>query len=568
MAFNLQEQEIIKAGVAGGKTRQEVESALNRYRSGQGPIVKEEPKPEITERVGTMLAERAGKIGEAQTRQEQGKQSSIETAFQAFGHGLGAAGETAFETVRAVPILGGVIDKVIEVGIAGAKQIVESNPQFKKDIETATEAYKNLDDRTKANLGAFGEVLSAFLGGAGGKAGTKIGIKTSEKIIEEGIETGVKIAAKGRSVVDDAFNSARKLKDDVQVYLAEKNVDPKLKASVERLQEPLYLQGTKRLENPVSTYDKMFEQSNKSKVDIKIDSPIEGVGSEMGDAFNVVIAQRKAVGAKMGEELKKVGNVKTDIADSFTSFETALKESDLTFDATKGKLVAGNTSKMAAEDISLIEDYVKELNKLGTNPTIAEIDGLIGRTTAKISYDKSAKGIVETTNSERLVKGSLAKLREAFDPKKTGNEALTEYANARKAYSDLSDFIDDGAGYLGKITQSGDFAKDASIAKSAVQSVLNSGKKDWLIQLEALTGYPALDMSVLALQAMKDAGIAKGQSLLQLMSEGAVPTSKAGFTQAVIDFAVKQGTIAVAGTPEEQTRAFLTSLSQKASQKP
>jgi len=380
-----------------------------------------------------------------------------------------------------------------------------------------------------------------------------LGKKAGEKIIEKGVSSVKPII----NSTNEAFASAKNLKTTVQKIVSEKSATPQLKTSAERL----FLQGTnKTLENPSATYEKYLTQSKKALVDIKADPAISDVGNKIGDAFNKVVAQRRAVGAKMGDELKKVGGIKTNIDEAFSNFETALKESDLTFNGKN--LVAGDTSKMVPQDISMIEDYINELNKLGSNPTISQIDGLVGRTTAKINYEKSAKGIIETTNGERLIKGSLAKLREQFDPIKTGNKSLTAYSNARKAYSELSDFMDDGAGYLGKITQSGDFAKDASIAKSAVQSILNNGKKDWLARLEALTGYPALDESVLALQAMKDAGDFRGLSLLQAMSEGGVPTSKAGFVGKILDYGVKKGTEIVVGSPEEQTRAFLKNLGE------
>ena len=94
-----------------------------------------------------------------------------------------------------------------------------------------------------------------------------------------------------------------------------------------------------------------------------------------------------------------------------------------------------------------------------------------------------------------------------------------------------------------------------------MQSILNNGKKDWLEKLEEITGYPALDRSVIALQAMKDAGDFRGLSLLQQLSTGAAPTP-AGITQKVIDFALDKVARAAAGSPEEQTRIFLKALQE------
>lgn len=464
----------------------------------------------------------------------------------ALATGLGAAGG-AIETVLS-PVTA-AISPFIEKGLK-ASGIT--------DNQKVQETLSNLDTWAKEHPDAA-ENLKNAINIAGTLTGTKA-ITTAVPTVTKGIET---VTTKGLNLADDAFKAGLDLKKNTQVMLASKNVSPQLETSAERL----FLQGTKRLENPVSTYDKFLEQTKKSLVDIKQDPAIAEVGGRMSNAFNTVVKQRRAVGAKMGEELKKVGGIKTDITEAYTSLETLLEEAGVRYNGITKKIIPTATSKMTQEDMSLLSQYIKELNKLGDKPTIAEIDATIARSQGLVNNFKSAKGIVETTNAERLIKGSLSKLREQFDPVKTGNKALAQYSNARKTYSELSDFIDDGAGYLGKITQSGDFAKDASIAKSAVQSVLNNGKKDWMIRLEALTGYPAIDESVLALQAMKDAGDFRGLSLLQAMSEGGVPTSKAGFTQAVLDYAISKGTRIVAGTPEQQTRAFLNALAKKASQK-
>jgi len=78
--------------------------------------------------------------------------------------------------------------------------------------------------------------------------------------------------------------------------------------------------------------------------------------------------------------------------------------------------------------------------------------------------------------------------------------------------------------------------------------------------LEGLTGYPALDESVLALQAMKDAGNFRGLSLLEVINEGKVPMTKYGIAGKVAEFMVEKGKQLILGSEAEQTRAFLKSL--------
>lgn len=535
---------------AGGK-KDDVQLISTQQREDEARIAKEQ-------------ADQAGSFGGLALETLKGIPKQL---FDTLTHGTQETGKNI-----ATAIVAPEVTKRLEEGDSGLKDAglrvlkqIRANKEAGKDTALLEDAYNKLANESHQtqvsdilpalNKSNFEVVLDALtlgaeaLGGSGIAQGGKAAVKAG--------------ARKGIELADDAVRAASEIKDNVRVVMATKGVNPQLEKSAERL----FLEGTsKKIENPLASYEKFLAQSKNSLKDIKVDPAISQVGSKIGDAFEKVVAQRRVVGRKMGEELKKVGSIKTNIDDAFTGFETSLKDSDLVFNGMTKRLVPGKTSKMTTEDLSMLEDYIKEFNKLGVEPTIAEIDGFLGRTQSMVNNFKSAKGIVQTTNAERLIKGSQSALREQFDPAKTGNAALKKYADARKAYAQLSDFLDEGAGYLGKYTQSGDFVKDASIAKSAVQSILNNGKKDFLIKLESLTGYPAIDEAVLALQAMKDAGDFRGLSLLETMSDGAVPTSKAGFTQKIIDFAVDAGKRIVAGTPEEQTRAFLTELAKKANQ--
>jgi hypothetical protein len=505
MAFNEQEKQLIAYGRANGKTQAEVTQALVNMRAGVSP-----PAPQPAAQNST-LADLA--IGAAK--------------------GLGQT----LETVGAQ-----------NAGPVGADMLAHA-PAFKQNIEDAKAAL-HATNKTQ-QVGKAAELAAEFVSPFVAARLAGLTAKTATLVPKTG------------SLLETVKEGASALKNSVQVAFGKKAANPQLEASANRL----YLEGAQRVGNPVERYDKFVNQSKAALTDIKADPPIAEVGGHIGDAFNQVVKQRRAVGQTMGEELKKVGGIKTNITDAYTNLETALKDADLTYNGRTKKIIPGSASKMTAEDTSLLESYISELNKLGAEPTVAQIDATIARTQGLVNNFKSAKGITETTNAERLIKASQNALRDQLNPAKSGNKALAKYAEARAAYSDLSDFIDEGASYLGNVTQSGDFAKDASLAKSSVQSILNNGKKDWLIKLEEKTGYPAMDDAVLALQAMKDAGDFRGLSLLQTLSEGSIPTSKAGITQKMIDFAIEHASRVVAGTPEEQTRAFLNALKEAAHNK-
>ena len=399
------EKKIILYGKTNGRTQAEVEQSLINYRTGYKP-----PKEAVVEN------------------------SPIKDVAIGFGKGLAQ-----------------------NIAIAGAqnagpvgKAMLDNAPAFKENIESfnqSAHATNKMQQVGKAlEIGA--EVLSPFvvarLAGLAAKV-PSVAAKVATSISETGVVGAVKSTVS--KVADFAKNP--------KLALAKKSVDPQLEASANRL----FLAGTKRLEDPVATYEKYLTQSKKAITDIKADPAIAEVGNSIGDEFKVVVAQRRAVGKTMGEEIKKVGGIKTDILPANDKFVADLSEEGLSFDKVKRVVVqTASQTKMTAEELDMIANYARALQKLGTKPTIAELDAFMSRIPKELDVYKSSKGITGQTNAARIVKKSLADLREQFDPAKTGNAALKRYADARKAYSDLSDFIDDGISYLGKITQSGDFA--------------------------------------------------------------------------------------------------------------
>lgn len=447
-----------------------------------------------------------------------------------------SAGENPIATVQ----------KNIVDGISGAVQGV--NPEAVKQIAGLDPStFKTVDDFAKAANDIMAASGSAAQGAeaAGGRG-----------VLREPVAAGGAI---------DAVGEGQNLADRVRLYVAEKNVGPQLETSARRLAGDKF--------EPVDKYNKAIEQQKKFsgdkgkiKGDIKQDTAIGKQGEEIGNEFDKIVAQRRAVGAKMGEELKKVGGIKTDISEPVNTFKQEMYDNiGLNRDPKTGNIkpVPGAQSRLSADDTNLITKYETSLDTLGPNPTIKNLDNFISRTTQDIDLYKGSKGITQTTNAERIIKNNLRDLREQFNPQKTGNPKLQAYYDARNTYHDLSDFLDEGIKYLGQKTQAGDYQKDASLLKSSVQSILNNGKKDWLLKLEGLTGYPALDNAVINLQAMKDLGDFRGQSLLNLLSEGNIPTSPTSIFKKALDYLAQKGVKLFTGSPEDQTRLFLQSLSEK-----
>lgn len=448
-------------------------------------------------------------------------------------------------------------DGVQDTALRVLKQI-KANREAGKDTARLEQAYNNIaghtqeSDLTKIlptlNKSNFDAVLEAVGVGAsvlpGGAPEAGAGAVKAA--------AGVAKSAASK-VADEALEFGSSLRKQVQTYSAKHTtVGPQLEESAKRLSQ----NGT-GLKDPVAIYDSHIPAAKKALTDIKIDPPIAKIGEDIGDAFKTVVAQRRTVGKSMETELKKTAAKKVDVKGTLGEFQRDLIDNGVTYDTVSKSIIPGRTTKFSDADNAILERYATDLQKLGSSPTMAELDAFVSRMPKEIDGLKASRNITSKTNAERIISTHLDTLRGALT-----SSGTQEYKAAREAYSKLSSFIDEGASHLGKITQSGDFAKDASLAKSAVQSILNNGKKDWLIKLEGLTGYKALDNAVLALQAMKDAGDFRGLSLLQTLADGAVPTSQAGWTQKIIDFALQHASKAVAGSPEEQTRSFLKTLGE------
>ena len=510
-------------------------------------------KPSLTERlasVGQNAADRISQDLSGSGSFAEVPRRAVDATAAAFSVVPQAAKELLPEPAR------NAVDFVGEQAAQGFKSVTDllsSDPRLQKWAFENPDALKSLENVLGTGAAA-GEIAGDILAVQGAATAGEGALAAMRAAATRTVETA---AATG----DAAVAAANELKGKVQSVIAKKTVGPQLEQSASRL----FLDGTKTVGDPLKTYDDYLLQSQRAITDIKVDPAIASVGEEMGDAFGTVIKQRQAVGKVIGEELKTVGKLKLNVGEPKTTLLSELKESGLAYNPKTNELTSFGGSRFAPAEVKMLNEFVRGYQALGDTPTIQAIDNFIAKTRSTLQFTKGEAGVLGTTNAERIINGGIAGLKETLNPAKNGLPELEPYWKANQAYADLSDFVEEGSGYLGKVTQTGDFAKDASLAKSAVQSILNNGKKDWIMRLEALTGEPLLDKAVLALQAMKDAGDFRGLSLLESMvSGGSVPITKTGIASKILDYALQHGAQAVVGSAAEQTRRFLTDLAKTA----
>jgi len=488
------------------------------------------------------------------------------TVFAPISATIGAVAERIGEQSPGLErIASGSITKVGE-GLAnvmgqipGYNEFVLSHPNLEEDLERFMNLF--IASKVKGKITpreTFSEVK--------GKISSPPPLPPIIEKITESMKYTMGRSVENSQIIRDTLRPS-KILGKTQNWLSRKGRMETLETSTLRLSEaakrgdPLALKTAERLENPLKTYDKFIQQEQSFKTDPKVDTALGLVGERIGNAYEKVITQRRTVGNKMDSELKKVGNKELDITNSFEEFERTLDQSGLRFNPNQNRLIPSRTSKVSTSDLKILEKYINELNRMGAVPTLAELDAFLSRMPKEVDVFKQKNNITKVTNGERIIKNDLNRLKGELNPAKNGDMDLVEYYKAREDYSHLSTFLDEGASFLGKKTQSGDFAKDASLAKSAVQSILNQGKKDWLIKLEDLTGYLALDEATLATQAMKDVGNFRGASLLELMTESTkIPMTKSGFLMKIAESGMEWGLEKFKGTPVEQTRKFIQEI--------
>lgn len=527
---------------------------------------KESSTPGILDRIGTDFNTRVNNAADAQIKAIDGGQRNTSAVLQTLGEGAGFVGDIGVEGAKSAL---GTIDKLFSHVTAnpdyklppagGANLKNPADTEFWQALLGKIKEFQQNHPEASANLGAIFNLATLAPGEGVAAKGIEDAGKLATKAGDVASAAGEKIAAVPGIAKDAAANAIQK----TQLAVTKGNQLPTLESAA---QKAIPVPGETKLKDPLATYDEHVATEQRALKDAKADTSLGVVGARIGDAFEQVAKQRSEAGATMSSELEKIGDKPTNISGAISNLHSELNKNGVALDAESGELMRGKTSKLTESDSALLNTYTNELHSLGTDPSIAELDAFLSRAPEELKVYKAKNNITSTTNGERIIKNNLTQLRKQFEPS-TGKGYLKDYAGARKQYADLSSFLEEGQPFLGKKTSAGDYAKDASLAKSSVQSVLNNGKKDWLIKLEHLTGYPAIDDATLALQAMKDAGDYRGASLLESLTSGAskgelpkVPTTLTGVANHFLGKGLKIGAQKFTGTPIEQTRRYLQSL--------
>lgn len=507
-----------------------------------------------------------------------------------FAEGIGNAALHPIDTISGVLNAGkGAVEKGIGA-VTGKPVQDESTQTFDALAQAMKDRYGSVENaaRTATNdpFGFGSDIMGIITGGAGLAGKTA---KLAKMVETVGGTSRDILTAPARAAGDQASKILGPIPGKLAAPLTEaisnEHVDPQLVNSASRLnQKAVTLSPDGEVAHPgaLPTYNKFYDQASKHVGDVAQNNPIdEYLVPKVSDAIsNKVIPMRQAAGETMGSEMARLGDTKVDITPTLADFESSLRERanlsiikgtkdgeytigkngfpKLTPPAESDGVVRSTTeqSKLDAGDKAFVSNYVTQLNGLGNTPSAANIEAFEARNRAVIQ--KALDGGTINRNVAAIVKNHASSMLDMLKP--DVNPEFAKYAEARKTYAQLSSFLEQGDKKLGDPSVLGNPTRLTSTLKSAIKSIHSTGNKDWLNKLEELTGYPALDETTLASQAMDDAGDVKGKSLLSAFSEKGIPSSPSGLVGKMVKFGLEKTKEKIVGNPSQQTKRVLSGL--------
>lgn len=538
----------------------------------------------LMQRIGNDFNTRVDKGSDALVAANAGKQNMGSGILQDVGQGAGFVSDIGQEGAESLDktFLGGNVGKIATAGLTALGHTAAA-----QEVASKLLAFKEAHPEAAGNLEAIFNIASLLPEGKGAEIagdaaakGAAKGVEVAAPAAEAAInatKTGLETAGKTVESRIPNVGDTRKAINDAKIALTKGGRMPQLDEAATRINTAASVSkanteradaagnpmrqgvGNTVIESPSKTYADYYQKTKDALGDTKKDNAIQDLGSKIGDLFKNVVGQRQAAGKELGAQLKTVEDKPIDISATQDAIHHDLADSKVAFNPKEGEIIdTGTQSKLTGADKSLLGKYMTQLHSLGDNPTVGDLDAFIGRIPREIKEMKATNNITFKTNAERIIGNSLDGLRSHFTQ-------FPEYNAAREKFADLAQFTSQNAAKLGKITPSGDFAKDASLAKRSVQSNLDNGSKDFLMELGDRTGFPIVDHAVLALQAMKDAGDYRGASLLENTMHGAlnggkIPTKVTEMINTGAGHLIKAGAQKFMGTPYEQTLRYLESL--------
>lgn len=398
MAFNQQEQNIIKYGLENGKSKEEVTKAITNFRLGITTTTKIN-QPSTLERVVSGIQEKGAKITDIIT---DDLKSSLARGVEATATGFSALSSTAY---NALPDdARNLLDKVaggIGKGFGFLTDKI-SNSKFLQEAIMSGQTGK-LEETIKiaSDLGLIsGEIL-------GVKA-----TASATKFIDKGITGTIDIIKKMPKIKDliktptSLTQYPKQIADAISSKITK--IDPKVRNILE--------------DTTIEKFDRYVKAGEASLKNSRLLTPLEQAGELVDNKILPAIKEDLGrIGAQKAKTLasistQKAPNIATDAIDYIRSKTQSIK--------------------MTIDERKLVNALENELKKLGKIPTIGSADKTVDLLQATLFEKAGNLSIPVTTRVKSLVNQTIGKLNNSVKTIAEKKLGSTEYSVLNNAYAE------------------------------------------------------------------------------------------------------------------------------------
>lgn len=463
MAFNEQEQAIIRAGLSAGKTRSEVETALSNFRLGikptKAPVVTEKPSAlaDVTSDIaetGRGVVREFGAAGENIVDTTQRKDLNIfEKALQAGSQAFRGAARGFGEVVIGAGKV--ALPQETEEQIGGAVKETVSRVSELPQVQDLLNRYNSLDPETKRNVDnalGYAEGLAEIITGGTASRVVRPLVRGTADFLDE----SKRLFASSRT-----FNSVDDLVQETAQKTVGESLDGAMKVNPLERFAGLSPDVKKRISGKQDKLREYFDVAHARNADDTVPTPYEFASLQVDGAVKRMDELLNETGGEIGATRQRLGTIRTS-SDSVASIEKQFIDqlAKLNLEVRGGVIrpKAGTVLKVGSNnDINVLNDLYQEFRIVKQNPSLTNLIDFRSLLDQKINFGRQAR---EVSGSVDPVSRQLRKTIADEAAKIVGKseaEKITQYSEFIDAYNDLRSYADRRAGgeYLLRLVLSG-----------------------------------------------------------------------------------------------------------------
>lgn len=403
MAFNTQEQEIIKYGIANGKSKDEVSKAIANYRSGVVPQKKSESivaEPSLGSKLATTAKDTVSNIGDVASRVKSGEtgltSATIQGAGALAGGALGATGDVLTSTPVVKDVVSAVAKPLTE-GLKATQDWLANNPTFQKAVtsEQADKIASVLDAHPDLarNAQAIDNIANAVL------------------LMKGGLQAAGDVASTVKKLTSPIGNISN-LKEVLPTNVVKKATDLISADPGKKVETILKRTSPEELNNYLSI-------AEKSSISGEAKSVFEAVGDKLAETTKTLKTKLDSIGAEKSNVVLQNG------AMDFTSQTSPL--------VTKLQEIRNSFTEIDKSNSGIVDSFIADAKNVKTT---AQADAFI---------DKAQDALYTGSRNLTLPKGSAleGKLQRAIGEYNNQLKSVlpTEYTLLNEQYSKLVDTL-------------------------------------------------------------------------------------------------------------------------------